>query len=89
VWLSQQEHGTGENGVEPGRENDMNRAGLSQRTDSNIAQHDNETRDSDDYDIIDDETSSISSSNSEGVTHSLEVNIMKDARRLLVFTSQQ
>jgi hypothetical protein len=89
VWLSQQEHGTGENGVEPGRENDRNRAGPSQRTDSNIAQHDDETRDSDDYDIIDDETSSISSGNSEDVAHSLEIDTMKDARRLLVFTSQQ
>jgi hypothetical protein len=78
VWLSQQEYRTRENTVEQGGE-----------THRNAGPQDDKTSDLDEYDIIDDETSSTSSGSSEDVAHSLEVNMMKDARQLLIFTSQQ
>ena len=55
----------------------------------NEAEHDDETSDSNEDDVIDDETSSSSSGDSEDAASSLDVDTMKDARRLLVFTSQQ
>ena len=87
--MSRQEHATDENAGEQEHEIGRNTVGHDHRTRRHAVEQERESSDSDEYDIIDDETSSTSSGDSEDAAGSLEVDTMKDARRLLVFTSQQ